>query len=201
MKTYRTWSRTSPQQREKFLDQVERSELRQKRRRRLYNRMYRKSCLFISAWIVRSVFILLYVAVLFLHHTHGSYSKEVVVDSEVEKHVPYSFSRPPKRGVIFNIHTNQCRYSENVIQMRFTDLKRGDTLIIERNIFGRPIYFYKDSWNAAHRFSIGFRYYFVVLFATLISLAFNNGLDRFTNKLLKIIVAVNVLAILCYFFG
>ena|SRR6218665_2114137 len=193
------WTRTSPEQTERFLDQQAKNQARQKRRQRLYNRKYRKSCLFVSAWAIRITFVTLYIAVFFLHDRHGSYTKEVVLDKEIEEYKPFSSSKPPRRGVNVHIQTDHESYTANIIQMKFADFIKGDTLLIERNVFDKPIYFRKAGWGAAYPFNASFRYYYMVLFVTLISFAFNDGLDRFTNKLLKIIMALDLFAIACYF--
>ena len=193
------WTRTSPEQRKRFLDQLAKNQQRQKRRRRLYNKMYRKGFPFVSAWLVRIIFIALFISVCFLHHKHGSYATEVVLFKEIDQYT-YMSGRSLRSGASLYILTDHGEYYVNISRMSFRDFNKRDTLVIERNIFGRPIYFSRIGWTVAYPFGINFKFYFVVLFATLISFAFNNGLDRpFTPLLLKIITAFNLFAIGCYF--
>jgi hypothetical protein len=171
-----------------------------KGRRRLYNKIYRKSGLFVLAWVVRLAYVILFIFACFLHGKRSSHKMEVVLNKEIESYT-YVSAHSAKNGTDLYIETDYDSYNIDISRMSFPNFNIGDTLLIERNLFGKPIYFGKTGWTVVYSIGIRFGFYFAVLFATLISLAFNNGLDRFTNKLLKLITVTNLFAMGCYFFG
>lgn len=187
-----------PISRQKFPDQREKQQHDQKRRQRLYNRLYRKSYLFILAWGVRMFYILLFSIICFWHNVPHGYSKEVVLYKEIETYT-YISGKTPKNSTDLTIQTSHDKYVTDISGISVPDFNKGDTLIIERNVFDKPIYFSEVSWSVKYSFGVKFAAYFAVLFITLISFAFNNGLDLYTNKLLKIIIATDLLTMGCYF--
>lgn len=181
-----------------LLKQLEQTQALDKRRRRLYNKKYRKSLFFVSIWVGRLIYIILFFVVLFLHDKSGSLRKETVLNKNIE-----SYTRTTRRGsyrvTTLSIETNFKSYVSEFGDKYPPSFNIGDTLIIERNIFNKPIYFTKSNWNLKYWIFTNPIYYYIILFLTLISLFFNDGLDRFTDKILLIIWSANIISIAIYF--
>ena len=181
-----------------LLKQLEQSQALDKRRRRLYNKKYRKSLFFVSIWAGRLIYIILFFVVLFLHDKSGSFREETVLNKNIE-----SYTSTTKRGsykvTTLTIETNFKSYVSEFGDKYPPSFNIGDTLIIERNIFNKPIYFTKSNWNLKYWIFTNPMYYYIILFLSLISLFFNDGLDRFTDKILLIIWSANIIAIAFYF--
>jgi hypothetical protein len=187
----------SNEERLRLLRQLDQRQFLEQRRNRLYNKKYRKGLLFISCWTVRLLYIILLLVVSFIHRTPNGNRKEVVVDRYVDRYI--SRSKSGSR-IVTNLYitTNKSNYQSNFGDQYPPNFNVGDTLIIEQNIFHKAIYFSKTEWRLKYWISLNYRYYYIVLFFTIISFFFNDGLDRFTNKLLSIIMATNLIAMACY---
>ncbi len=190
--------RPSNSERLLLLKQLEQSQAFDKRRHRLYNRKYRKSFFFISIWAGRLIYIILFFVVTLLNDKSGSFRDETVLSRNVESYINTS-RRGSYRVTTLNIETNFKNYTSEFGDKYPPGFKTGDTLIIERNIFNKPIYFTKSNWHFKYWIFTNPIYYYVILFLTLISLFFNDGLDRFTDKILLIIWSANIIGIAFYF--
>lgn len=183
----------------KILKRVERSQFLDKRRRQLYNKKYRKSFFFISVWAGRVVFIVLFIIASVLHNKPYSTKKEIVVSKYTESYISRT-----KRGSFkmtdLHIETKYQNYLSKFKDETPPDFNVADTLLIERNIFTKPVYFTKSNWNSKYWIQFNFIYYYIILFLTIVSLFFNDGLDRFTDKILLIIWSLNIIALVIYFF-
>jgi hypothetical protein len=191
--------RPSNSERLLLLKQLEQSQALDKRRRRLYNRKYRKSFFFVSIWAGRLIYIILFVVVSFLHDKSGSFRDETVINRNVESYINTSRRGSSNRVTTLTIETNFKSYTSEFGDKYPPAFNIGDTLTIERNIFNKPIYFTKSNWHLKYWIFTNPIYYYVILFLTLISLFFNDGLDRFTDKILLIIWSANIIAIAIYF--
>jgi hypothetical protein len=149
--------------------------------------------------VSRVIYLALFVfASIFYNHSKG-FARETVLN------VGFDFSyRSPKYSLskitTLYFETEKHNYTAYVTGIKVPEFKTGDTLLIEYNIFGRPIYFTKDEWQMKYGLNANFIGYFLILFATILSMFFNDGLDRFTDKILLIIWFLNLITIGIFFF-
>lgn len=191
--------RFNKEQRERLLSKLAHSKELESVKRRRYNRIYRRSFFFRASWTARIVYILLYVLIFFLYDQSKGFTREIVEKTETD--ITYSnpkYSRAKITTLYFE--TNNSNYTANVTGIFVPPFKEGDTLLIEHNIFGRPIYFTKENWSMKYAISSNFVFYFLILFVTIVSMFFNDGLDRFTDKILMIIWFLNIISIGIFFF-
>jgi hypothetical protein len=134
----------------------------------------------------------------FLHKKTGSFRDEIVLNKNIESYTNTTRSGTYKVTKLY-IETNFKNYTAKFGDNYPPNFNVGDTLTIERNIFRKPIFFSKSSWNVKYWIHSNFIYYYIVLFLTLMSLFFNDGLDRFTDKILLIIWSSNIIGIAIYF--
>jgi len=177
---------------------IEKKNFLYKRKRRLYNRKYRKSFIYISTWIVRLIYIALFFIVANNHKKPGGFTDEIVISKEVETYKTRSSRYGPSHSeTIIHLKTNRGTYESKTLDV--PDLLPGDTLQIERNIFKKPLYFTKPDWNNKYYISPNVFFYFSILFLNVLTFFFNDGLDRFTDKILWIGWTMNILAMVLYF--
>jgi hypothetical protein len=185
-------------ERQRYLRQLDNNILLDKRRHRLYNRKFRRSFIFIATWTVRLLYFALFILVLIFHNKIGSLQNEIVQEKNIESYTSTS-RRGTRKVTTLYLKTDRDSYTSNIGDTRLPPFNAGDTIIIERNIFGKPIYFLKENWNWKYGIDVNFVYYYIVLFITFISMFFNDGLDRFTAKILWIAWTIDIMAIACYF--
>jgi hypothetical protein len=186
-------------ERERLLQRIAVSKEWQERRKRRYNRKYRKGLFFRASWASRIIYLALFVFVsIFYNHSKG-FARETVLNVGTD----YSY-RSPKYSLskitTLYFETEKHNYTAYVTGIKVPEFKAGDTLLIEYNIFGRPIYFTKDEWHMKYGINANFIAYFLILFATILSMFFNDGLDRFTDKILMIVWFLNLISIGIFFF-
>lgn len=167
-------------------------------KRRRYNRLYRKSYIFISAWAIRIIYFFLFIIVILFYDISKGWSDEILLSKKTETYITHT-----KRGVIettkLYFETNYHSYTANISRDRPPEMYANDTINIERNIFGKSIYYSKADWGLKYALEHNFTLYYIILFFTMISFFFNDGLDPFTNKILWVIYSINFTAI-AYFF-
>ncbi|MFN7910411.1 MAG: hypothetical protein ACK5QC_01225 [Bacteroidota bacterium] len=191
--------RPTSSERLRLLKKIDANNQLDKRRRRLYNRKFHGSFVFIATWFIRLIYLILFVIVLIFNDKSGNTRPEIVQDKKIESYTSVSRRGSAKITTLF-FTTNFERYTSNIGGISIPAFGVGDTILIERNIFNKPIYFTKQGWYLKYGIDVNFICYYIVLFVSLISLGFNDGLDRFTKKLLLIILTIDIVAIFCYFF-
>ena len=103
--------------------------------------------------------------------------------------VSYSYS--------FEINTNEDTYSLSGRNYGVA-LEEGDTIIVERNLFGKPIYYFKSTWN--HKYSLDTsRIYFLIFAFTLGALAARYWHFVIWIYYLKWMSVINLIALIAYF--
>lgn len=191
-------SRKSYQERQRISLLIDKHQSLDKRRRQLYNKKYHKSFFFISIWAGRLAFLILFIIVAVFYNKHGESREEIVKNKNTETYTKASKGGGSYQETTLYIETD---YSDYV--SKFGDIKPhfniGDTLIIERNIFKKPIYFTKNNWDTKYLIIKKYYFFYIMLFITLISFFFNDGLDRFTDKILLIVWTGNIIGIACFF--
>jgi hypothetical protein len=186
--------------RKKILLQIDKRYTSEQRKRRLYNRVYRKSFIFIGAWVARIIYILLFISVMVFNKSSGGFRNEKLISKSVDSYVSHSKYRNGAVVSTLYLETESNSYESNISNVDVPELFINDTLQIERNIFGKAIYFTKKDWGIKYSISTNFVIYYMILFLTIISFFFNDGLDLFTSKILWLCYAVNIIAIAVYFF-
>ena len=183
---------------QKALQTLEQNKILEKRRRRLYNRKYRKSFFFISVWVGRLLYFSLFVIVCSTHEIINTTRQEVLNNCEIEEYQAHS-RRGSYQVTEVSLETQYGHYFAKLINVDLPKLVTGDTVIIVRNYYGKPIYFTQKSWSLMYGLTNNLIFYSFILFPTFVSFFFNDGLDRFTDKLLLLIWAADVIAISLYF--
>lgn len=141
---------------------------------------------------------LLFIVVLSTHKIPKNSRAEIVIHKTIESTIQRS-RNSSYRQTDLSIKTNYARYTSTFIGHYPPDFKEYDTLLIERNLFHKPIYFTKTDWGYKYYINTHFFTYLIIVFLTFISFFFNDGLDRFTDKILLLTWAMNLISALCYF--
>lgn len=190
--------RLSDEERKRLLNLADKKNALAVRRRRLYNRLYRKSAFFMSAWAVRLLFIALFVIVAVFFNKTSRSKKEKILSSHVEFIKTVSGHGTYDITTLF-LQTNAGAYTSNFTDFDIPALNVNDSVHVERNFFGKPIYFTNPGWNWKYSIDSTFYLYFVVLALTFISFFFNDGLDRFTTKVLWFTLIVDIITSALFF--
>lgn len=179
----------------RFVIEFNRNENRlMQRKRRLYNRFFKKSLFYRSSLVVRLLYVLLFAVVFCFYKTSNGFKDEQFVKFEIEYEGGGKYARDT-----YYLTTTTHTY---VISRSFVDyksLQQGDIIKVEHNIFGKPIYFKKDDWTRKYGIYKNYIYYYMLLFATCLTFFFKDGLDYFTNKLLYVFYAIDLISIIAFF--
>jgi hypothetical protein len=190
--------RLSNEERERLLGLADKKSLRFKRKRSLYNRLYRKSFLFMGAWAVRLLFVCAFMLVGLLFNKTKNISKEQVVSTFIDVvHIESGHGTIEKTTL--SLQTNKAPYTIDFTGYVLPELNAGDSINIEQNYFGKAIYFTNPGWNWKYTIDHNFYVYFAILVFTLISFFFNDGLDRFTTKTLLITSVTDIITLILFF--
>jgi hypothetical protein len=185
----------------KLLDRFKRKSEVDERKKRLYNRIYRKSPLFIFSWIIRSSFLILFIITFLYHYTTTDTKREVVQNQNIETYYVRTNKYGGQRRVTdLHLKTTNNEYVVNLNGITIPLISNGDTIIIDNNYLGKAIYITKENWDWKYGLPINFGWYFVVFFITFLSTFFNNGLDRFTTKLIMVTSSLDLLTLFLYVF-
>lgn len=192
--------RTKPSSKliQKALQKLEQNTILAERRRRLYNRTYRKSFFFIAVWVGRILYFSLFVIVCSTHQLINTTRQEVLTSCEIERYLTHS-RRGSYHVTEVSLETQYGNYFAQLIDVDLPKLVSGDTVLIARNYYGKSIYFTPISWSGWYGLTNHLIVYSFILLPTFISFFFNDGLDRFTDKLLLLVWAANIIAIGLYF--
>lgn len=188
----------SSEYRNKILQQIDKNNQYEERKRRLYNKIYRKSFIFIGAWAIRIIYFTLFMVVALTYHHSKDSRKEKLLEKKGD-----TISVVSKLGLqsltTLYLKTNEGSYSSNVGDIFLPPLNNNDTIIIERNIYNKPISFSKEGWNVKYSIDANFVLYYIILFLTFISFFFNNGLEPFTTKILYLCYVIDIVTIALFF--
>lgn len=186
--------RRTRERREIMLKNLEKQIFLKNRRNHLYNLKFRKGILFLSSWIVRGLFFCLFITVLFTHQIVNSSSKEILQSKQIER---IEGGKGAKSTLY--LRTNNGDYTADISGKRIPPFEEGDTIIIQKNFYNKPVFFTKPSWFICYDLSINIILYTSVFFLTLISAFFNDGLDKSTPAIILSITFINIITILFYF--
>lgn len=184
------------EERQLILHEIKDQEILHKRKKRLYNRMYRKSPFFIWMCLIRVVYIAIVLTLFFTNDISGGFRKEVVQKYNYEYYSVRTSTRGLPAGsyqkIDIYLQTDQRTYFASLTEHTAPSLDRGDTVVIERDFMNKPIYFTHNDWE--FKYNIDYVFDEILLFLnlllfifTVISFGFNDGLFRYNNKVLKFI--------------
>lgn len=170
------------------------------RRKRLFNRIYRNSCLYKTAWRIRSFYFIFFLIILPLFSGFTTAEKEVVIDVN---HMVYK-SRGAHRGGNLTYHTllfatNEEEYKIDATFNGPTPLYIGDTVLIMRNVFGKAVHYSKPEWPNKYLITGNIVYYIVSHFIIFITCFFNDA-DTNNNRILWFSIVFCIIIILLYIF-
>lgn len=179
----------------RFVLSMNRQEQKQEaRKRRLYNRFFKKSLFYKSSLIIRLLYIVLFIVVFLFYNKSKGFKNEQFIAFEKEFAAGSKFSTNE-----FCLVTNVNTYHISTNFRDYDYLKKGDMLKVEYNIFNKPIYFKQDNWNIKYGIYKNYIYYYMLLLATCLTFFFNDGYDAFTNKLLYVFYAVDLISLVLFF--
>ncbi len=182
----------------KLLENLDKNLALKAEEKKQFNKIFRKSPLFISSWIIRLVFLIFFITAISLQHKTSSINEEVLLERQIKR--DSSFQTQTQVISTIYLTTKQGSYTGDISNVSIPGFDVGDTMLIQKNIFGKPTFFTRKQWPYKYELSYGLEVYYIVLFLTLISMGFNDGLDKHTKKILWGFMIVDVLTILCYFF-
>jgi len=182
------------------INEIKSRKLLNKRKKRLYNRFYRKSPFFISMWSIRLFYIIMFFYLVFSESISSGFREEIVSDSKTENYTIRSNNRrwnSSYEETSLKFITNKNNYTSYFRNTSAPFIQKNDTILIERDIFNKPIFFTKREWDMKYKINSYFDdiiLYINILLViiTLISFAFNDGLYKYNNMVLKFI-SINIL--------
>jgi hypothetical protein len=181
----------------KLLENLDKNLALKAEEKKQFNKIFRKSPLFISSWIIRSVFLIFFITAISLQHKTSSINEEVLLERQIKR--DSSFQTQTQVISTIYLTTKQGSYTGDISNVSIPGFDVGDTMLIQKNIFGKPTFFTRKKWPYKYELSYGLEVYYIVLFLTLISMGFNDGQDKFTKKVLWGFMIVDIITIFCYF--
>jgi len=171
------------------------------RKFRLLNKKFRKSPFYISAWAVRFLYIFALIILFVKHSDPTSVSEEIIKYKNVDIYSTTSgrYNTTRTHHADLTLVTNRATYNTSLIGIKSPSYDIGDTIYVERNVFNRPIYFFKQNWNIKIPISFPFLYYFLILGSNFISMFFNSIQDKSTIIFLSMTMLISILSITFYF--
>lgn len=165
--------------------------------KKIFNKQFRKTPLFISSWLIRVICLMFFITAIALHNTTSTINEEVLIERQIKR--DSSFQTQTQVISTIYITTNKGYYTGDISAKSIPGFGVGDTMLIQKNLFGKPTFFTRKYWPYKYELDYGLEAYYIVLFLTLISMGFNDGQDKFTKKILWIFSIVDILAVVCYF--
>lgn len=184
--------RLSDNQRRLWLEELKTREILHQRRKRLYNRIYRKSPFFLTMWGIRLLYILLFFVIVFSDPISGGFRDEIVKNTQSNIYRIHTRRNGSYLKTRRDIQTDKSYYTAYFRRESPPIVCVGDTLQIERDIFNKSIYFTKKEWDIKYLISsyfdgILFFIHLLMVIFTIISFAFNDGLFKYNSKVLTFI--------------
>lgn len=160
------------------------------------NETFKKSGWYKFSLSLCLLYLSFFIVIYFLDDRFSNTQSEVVQwvsHTQVE-----SYHRYTKRiSYSFEIKTNEDSYSLSGRKYGVA-IEEGDTIIVERNLFGKPIYYFKSTWN--HKYSLDTsRIYFLIFAFTLGALAARYWHFVIWIYYLKWMGVIDLIALITYF--
>jgi hypothetical protein len=182
---------------EKQFAYIDRMVALRERRNRLYNRFYRKAPLYRISIFTRIIFFVFFVWIFVWHGGSGEISQELVKHREMDVLIS---SRKVPTVTRLIMTTDRGTYEARFEGVSLPTVAKGDTLLVEHTIFGKPARFSERIWSQYYEFNLNWILYAVIGFIVLVSFSFNDGLDRFNDRFLRVTSALVCFAFVHYFF-
>ncbi|MFP5471093.1 MAG: hypothetical protein ACLGGV_05820 [Bacteroidia bacterium] len=145
--------------------------------------------------VIRLIFILFLLFIMVLDGKFGSESKEIV--SKIESNTMRRASRGWIRSSTkYSIITNKDKHT--VYTNHLSYIAEGDEIVVVRNIFGKPVSYYKEKTKNHTSISIN-RLFYVVLLFILISFGYYAGSYKYRNIIILLASFLSLISLLFYF--
>ena len=153
---------------------------------------------FRTTWLIRLIYTILILLQLTIGRISNGFNSEIVVEKSVEHGSSGSrFSGRSQSYSTTYLTTDKDSYT--LYYSGVGDLNSGDTILIERNILNKPIYFTKDKWDNKYEMNL-YRLYYVLFGLTIFSFLLN-GKNKTTRIILWTLAISDTIAFLTFFFG
>ncbi|MES2513944.1 MAG: hypothetical protein V4580_07350 [Bacteroidota bacterium] len=162
-----------------------------------FNKQFRKTPLFIGSWVIRIACLAFFISAMALHNTTSSINEEVLIERTIKR--DSTFQAQTQVNSTMYLTTTEGHYIGDISGKTIPGFQVGDTMLIQKNLFGKPTFFTKKDWPYKYELDYGLEAYYIVLFLTLISMGFNDGQDKFTKKILWVFMIADMVAVACYF--
>lgn len=186
------------EERKKLREEILLKRITKKNNIKLYNSNLRQSLLYKFSLLIRFFYIIL-LSLNLICADLLSREQEEIIDEAYEEHVASASLRTGKVSALYTNHilTNVDSYTiyGKVANSTF---EKGDIIVIERNIFGKPIYYSKINEEYKYPINIS-RMYYIILFWTIISLLLFFTSFKASKKLIIFISLIDLLASIVFF--
>lgn len=162
-----------------------------------FNLQFHKTPLFVSSWIIRLCCLIFFITAIALQHTTSTINKEVLIKRLIK--LDLSFFEKTQIISTLYITTNKGNYKGDISAKKIPKFNVGDTMLIQKNVFGKPTFFTRKHWPYKYELDYGLEAYYIVIFLTLISMGFNDVTDQITKKLLWIFMIIDLIAIFLFY--
>ncbi len=189
-------TRNTREQRREIAENIKSAERLNERRKKLYIRIYKKGWLYRSTFSIRIVYLTVLIVALFFDDTLSTQRKETVKSVFLDHLTYHSKTRSSHSVTTLEFSTENDDYE---VYDGISNLQKGDKVIIERNLFGKPIYYMNLSAGQKYEIDIS-RMYYIIFFTTAVSFLLIGGIDKAARKFLVIISIIDILALAAYLF-
>lgn len=188
----------SPEGRKKLREEILLKRITKKNNIKLYNSNLRQSLLYKFSLLIRFFYIILLSLNLICADFLSQQQEEIVVEA-YEEHVASVSSNTGRISALYTNHilTNIDSYTiyGKVANSTF---EKDDIIVIERNLFGKPIYYSKTNEEYKYPINIS-RMYYIILFWTILSLLIFFTSFKASKKLIIFISIIDLLASIVFF--
>jgi hypothetical protein len=182
-------------EREEYFEKINRLNSLKERKHRLYNRFYRRSLIYISTTTLRILFLLFFAWIYFFQGGSFGFSKEIVLSKSEDIYQTQKHITVRKLSLETDVDSYESHFNNTLIPSIYV----GDTILIERNLLNKPTFFTHRDWTTKYEIAQNWILYTLIGMLTVISLAFNDGLDPMTDKILWLAWVFNLFAFAHYF--
>ncbi len=159
--------------------------------------LFKRTRLYKLTVFIRILFIVFLVTSVLIDNYLGSTRVETVLKKNREVHQSSSKYGPTRKYYVYVIKTNFETYSIHQ-DAQGGSIQLDDSLIIERNVFGKPIYYSKIGSKFKFSLPIDDRYY-LLLFLTFLSFLLLKFRFQYNIVCLILISCFNIFAFTTYF--
>jgi len=191
----------SEEERKKQLGKLDESIAEKAAADKLFNRKYRKSFFYLSNMAVRLAFFGFLAYAAFTYEEVRNSRKEAVIKTFNEVYTIDRTDTTKQRDL--NIETDKGNYVALVTWLSVPELKNGDSIVIERNRFRHPVFFYKPGWGIKYELTGSMPRLIltgILCFFTLMAFFLNNGRSVFERWYLLAISIMDIVFVVVFYF-